>query len=379
MTLPIRMDLRLLLLPLVLAGVFCSIVHRGEAQLTDQFGAGPLVIGFTNVTGSNLLATAQPGEPAHAGEPASRSVWVRWTPTVTGTYSISTSNSTIPSSQRMDTLLAVYTGTTLSNLSPVVSNDDLEPFVVWSEVLFRAHVGEMFHIAVDGFGATGAGNIKLQIATGGPLMPPWSAVDLEGRPIVSGNFSNQVLLVDFWETTCVTCVQELPDLVQLYQTYRPRGFNVIGLSSDPDSELVFGYFARNPRPPYIIGMASATSSNSLGGPSGFPTKYLVDQERQIVARYLGAVPTTTTPFQYYSNAVALLMRPAPEVRIHAAREAGGVKLSWPLWGAAFQVEASDDPGSGWGEIPVTVQTNSDSITTTLPVDQPERFFRLKRP
>ena len=361
---------------------WCAVLFAAqqvEAQFSDQFGAGPLLVGFTNVVGSNTLATAQPGEPAHAGETASRSVWVKWTPVVTGTYSISTSNSTTPSNQRMDTLLAVYTGTTLSNLSPVVSNDDLEPFVVWSEVLFRAYAGETFHIAVDGFGATGAGTIRLQIATGGPLMAPWSAVDLEGRPIVSGNFSNQVLLVDFWETTCVTCVQELSDLVLLYQTYRPRGFNLIGLSSDPDSELVFGYFNQNPRPPYLIGMASQSSSNSLGGPSGFPTKYLVDQERRIVARYLGAVPTTTTPLRYYSNAVALLMRPAPEIRLHAAHGPGGVELSWPLPGAAFKMEASADPGLGWSEIPVTVQTNGDSLTATLPVDQPARFFRLKGP
>src|SRR5262245_46143561 len=208
----------LLLLRLMWVGAIGSVSYRGEAQLTDQFGAGPLVVGYANITGSNTLATAQPGEPAHAGEAASRSVWVRWTPSVTGTYSISTSNSTTSSSQRMDTLLAVYTGTTLSNLSPVVSNDDLEPFVVWSEVVFRAHLGETFHIAVDGFGATGSGNIRLQIASGGPLMAPWSAVNLDGPAIVSGNLSNQVLLVDFWETTCVTCVQELPDLVQLYQS-----------------------------------------------------------------------------------------------------------------------------------------------------------------
>lgn len=379
MALPTKMGLGFRLLRLAWLGVVCLIAFRSRAQLADQFGASALVVGFTNITGSNTLATAEAGEPNHAGEPASRSVWVRWTPAVTGTYSISTSNSTTPTGQRMDTLLAVYTGTTLSNLTPVVSNDDLEPFVVWSEVVFRAYAGETFHIAVDGFGAVGAGNIKLQIGRGGPLMGPWSAVDLEGRPIVSGDFSNQVLLVDFWETTCATCVQELPDLVQLYQAYRPRGFNFIGLSSDPDPELVLEYFTHNPRPPYIIGMASLSSSNSLGGPSGFPTKYLVDQEKRIVARYQGAVPTTTTPLQYYSNAVALLMRPAPEIRLGAARDAGGVKLSWPLSGAAFKVEASDDPGSGWGEISVSVQTNSDSITATLPVDRPKRFFRLRGP
>ena len=98
-----------------------------------------------------------------------------------------------------------------------------------------------------------------------------------------------------------------------------------------------------------------------------------------MARYLGAVPTTTTPLRYYSNAVALLMRPAPEIRLHAAHGPGGVELSWPLPGAAFKMEASADPGLGWSEIPVTVQTNGDSLTATLPVDQPARFFRLKGP
>jgi len=62
--------------------------------------------------------------------------------------------STIGSS--FDTLLGVYTGTTLSNLVLLASNDDAEG-TVQSDVTFQAVAGTDYQIGVDGFdGASGA-------------------------------------------------------------------------------------------------------------------------------------------------------------------------------------------------------------------------------
>src|SRR5437867_6692075 len=166
-------------------------LRSGGATLADNFSAATPLAGLTNASGSNAGATAEPFEPAHAGEPANHSVWALWTARATGSYCVSTSNSLTSSRLWMDTVLAVYTGNALTNLTPVVSNDDLEPFNTWSRVVFRAYAGESFYIAVDGIGPNGVGTINLQIALGGPQMPPWTALDLKGQAIGSADYGNQ--------------------------------------------------------------------------------------------------------------------------------------------------------------------------------------------
>jgi PKD repeat protein len=98
---------------------------------------------------SNLTATKQPGEPDIAGNPGGKSVWWRWPVPVSGPVTVSTIGSSF------DTLLGVYTGTTISNLVLLASNDDAEG-TVQSDVTFQAVAGTEYQIAVDGFdGASG--------------------------------------------------------------------------------------------------------------------------------------------------------------------------------------------------------------------------------
>ena len=354
------------------------------ASLADNFGTATPLTGILSVVGSNILATAEPFEPAHAGEPAHHSVWATWTATVTGSYSVSTTNSFTSGGARMDTVLAVYTGSALTNLVPVVDNDDMEPFNVWSRVVFRAYAGETFQIAVDGVGATGIGTIHLQFDRGGPFMEPWTATNITGQIISSSDFNHQLVIVDIWETTCGACIEELPDLVHLYNVLHPRGYSMVGLSGDPNIDLVRNYYDGVP-PPYLIGMNNAIVTASLGGPFGlgpfgFPTKFMVDQEGRIVAHYLGAAPVLTTSFSFYSSVVEPLLRPPPTVSLLASRAGDAIRVSWPTGVSGFRVQSADDPTAvAWNDIRSNVQTNGDRYEVILPANASAQFFRLKKP
>ncbi len=126
------------------------------------------------VTGSNVGATKEPGEPNHAGNAGGQSVWWTWTAPTNGTVTIDTTGSSF------DTLLAVYTGDSVSNLSPVASNDDVSPNVispalnVASTVTFSAVAGTAYQIAVDGYAVSpfsrDSGDIVLGLWEG--AMPP---------------------------------------------------------------------------------------------------------------------------------------------------------------------------------------------------------------
>src|SRR6266849_5206231 len=95
--------------------VFCGApLVSAVSPPNDVFANRITLSGATiMITASNFGATIEPGEPQHAGELGGSSVWWTWTAPSTGTFAISTAGSSF------DTLLAVYLGSSLTNLKEV--------------------------------------------------------------------------------------------------------------------------------------------------------------------------------------------------------------------------------------------------------------------
>ena len=153
--------------------VISSIGAPVFAQVNDDF-ADALALPNTvsvSISGSNVGATAELDEPNHAGYLTETSVWWMWTAPSSGYVEISTIGSDF------DTLLAVYTGTTLSSLNNLASNDDADDGF-YSHVQFSAVLGTTYQIAVAGH-AGDEGNIELNIGSIAP--PPPSNDDFADR------------------------------------------------------------------------------------------------------------------------------------------------------------------------------------------------------
>src|SRR5262249_6345323 len=129
---------------------------------------------FTNVvTGSNVGATNEVGEPNHfATSPGGRrSVWLSWLAPVSGTATMDTFGSAF------DTVLSIYTNTppespTVTNLVRVASNDDDTASVsLQTKVKFTAIAGVTYQIAVDGYSyaANNFGSITFHMSLANPL------------------------------------------------------------------------------------------------------------------------------------------------------------------------------------------------------------------
>jgi hypothetical protein len=96
-----------------------------------------------SVTVTNVVAGKEAGEPKHAGNTGGHSVWWRWVAPANGAVVINTTGSTF------NTLLAVYTGTVVSNLTQVAANDDQGSGGI-SQVKFNVTAGQEYKIALDG-------------------------------------------------------------------------------------------------------------------------------------------------------------------------------------------------------------------------------------
>ena len=110
----------------------------------------------TTVTGSNFLATKEPSEPNHAGNFGGKSVWWTWMALTNALVTVDTIGSSF------DTLLAIYTGTNVSGLA-LVASDDENGATNTSLVAFSVVAGATYQIAVDGRNGA-SGNIALHIA-----------------------------------------------------------------------------------------------------------------------------------------------------------------------------------------------------------------------
>jgi hypothetical protein len=134
------------------------------APVNDSF-SNRITINGTQVTmyGTSIKATKQTGEPKHAGNQGGKSVWWTWTAPSAGTVTIDTLTS------NFDTLLAVYTGTSVSALTSVASNDDIKGDAAGnSRVSFNTVAGRVYQIAVDGWNNTsGAIALHLSFAASG--------------------------------------------------------------------------------------------------------------------------------------------------------------------------------------------------------------------
>jgi hypothetical protein len=114
-----------------------TLEFKGAPSNDDFANAGTISGGVPiTVTGSNAIASAEAGEPAHGGGPAVRSVWWKWTAPASGRVSAN-----------ICARLAIYTGATLGTLTPVASKPG------GCGLAFEATAGVTYSIAVDGPGS----------------------------------------------------------------------------------------------------------------------------------------------------------------------------------------------------------------------------------
>jgi len=127
---------------------------------------------------------------------------------------------------------------------------------------------------------------------GGPQrLPELSYPLIDGRRLTPADLAGRVVLVNFWATSCGPCVAAMPDLVQLHEAYRPRGFELIAVAMPydrPDHVLHFAGTRRLPFPVALDPMGAAVAA--WGGVPGTPLSWLVAPDGRVVRRWLGKPP-----------------------------------------------------------------------------------------
>ncbi len=151
----------------------------------DDFSNALSITDEGSIAADTTGASGETGEPMHAGNGSTASVWFEYTAGQTGNLLVNSEHS------GFDTVLAAYTGVSVDALTLLASNDDLG-MDSWSQVSFPISSGQTYYIALDGkAGAVGAAALLWEIQTGFPEITVEQPVNTN---LVDGNST-----VDFGE------------------------------------------------------------------------------------------------------------------------------------------------------------------------------------
>jgi len=152
------------------------------------------------------------------------------------------------------------------------------------EVLALAGVG----LAAAAAGAV-LGPFALQSRSGASALLSTIFPDLAGQPRRLRDWNGRVVACNFWATWCVPCREEVPLLIALYDKYRGKGVEIVGISIDQLSKI--GEFAANFKITYplLVGDARALDlMRQLGNEAGaLPYTVLLDRRGVVAYRKLG--------------------------------------------------------------------------------------------
>lgn len=122
-----------------------------------------------------------------------------------------------------------------------------------------------------------------------PLAPDVGYTTLDGQAARLSALRGKVVLVNFWATTCTTCVAEMPALVDTYKRFSAQGFETVAIAMNYDpADYVRNYASKNGLP-FTVGLdTSGDAAKGFEEVRLTPTTFLIDRKGRIVQKFLGA-------------------------------------------------------------------------------------------
>ena len=126
--------------------------------------------------------------------------------------------------------------------------------------------------------------------TSKPAAPAATFTTLEGRPIALESLRGKIVLVNFWATSCPGCVKEMPGLIEAYQAYKDRGFEIVAVAMSYDPPNYVLNFARTRQLPFPVALdVNGEHARAFGDVQVTPTGFLIGKNGEILERTLGEI------------------------------------------------------------------------------------------
>jgi peroxiredoxin len=112
---------------------------------------------------------------------------------------------------------------------------------------------------------------------------------LDGSTGRMAELRGKVVLVNFWATSCASCVAEMPGLIDTHQRFKARGYETLAVAMSYDPPAYVSNFAQRRELPFWVAIDNTGAiAKAFGDIRITPTTFLIDKRGNIVKRYVGA-------------------------------------------------------------------------------------------
>jgi thiol-disulfide isomerase/thioredoxin len=112
--------------------------------------------------------------------------------------------------------------------------------------------------------------------------------DMQGHEQRLQDYRGKWVLVNFWATWCPPCLQEIPDLIALYEAHKKSDLAIIGVALDSTKESVVEFVAKK-KISYPVVVGDYDLAAQVGEVELLPTSYLYDPAGKLVSYQEGVV------------------------------------------------------------------------------------------
>ena len=124
--------------------------------------------------------------------------------------------------------------------------------------------------------------------TGKQAGPDVAYTLLDGSQHRSEQWRGKVVLVNFWATSCVTCVKEMPDLAATHEKFKARGYETLAVAMSYDPPAYVVNFTETRKLPFSVAIDhDGAIARGFGDVQLTPTSVLINKRGEIVKRYVG--------------------------------------------------------------------------------------------
>ncbi|WP_246796069.1 TlpA disulfide reductase family protein [Burkholderia perseverans] len=111
---------------------------------------------------------------------------------------------------------------------------------------------------------------------------------LSGQKVsTASDLKGKVYLVNFWATSCETCMKEMPQMVDTYNRFKGKGLEFVAVAMNYDPPMYVANYTQTRQLPFKVALDDGSVAKQFGNVQLTPTTFLVDRDGKILKRYVG--------------------------------------------------------------------------------------------
>lgn len=119
-------------------------------------------------------------------------------------------------------------------------------------------------------------------------VPDVTFTTITGEKISSASLRGKVVMVNFWATSCTTCVHEMPQMVETYDKFKGRGLEFVAVAMSYDAPNYVLNFAETRKLPFKVALdPRGDLAKAFGDVQLTPTTFVIGRDGKVLRRYLG--------------------------------------------------------------------------------------------